>query len=104
MPALDRLHQTVKNALVKDGWTITNDPLVLKLPGRTLMVDLGAEKILLAEKESRQIAVEIKVFGSLSLMADLQQAVGQHTVYRKVLAQHYPQYELYTCDATSGLR
>jgi len=27
MPALDLYHDTVKNALIKDGWTITDDPL-----------------------------------------------------------------------------
>ncbi|MBA4182514.1 MAG: fatty-acid synthase, partial [Acidobacteria bacterium] len=27
MPAKDIYHDTVKNALIKDGWTITHDPL-----------------------------------------------------------------------------
>ena len=30
MPARDIYHNAVKNALVKDGWTITDDPLHLK--------------------------------------------------------------------------
>ncbi|MGH7999083.1 MAG: element excision factor XisH family protein [Brasilonema sp.] len=30
MPVRDRYHQSVKNALIKDGWTITDDPLHLK--------------------------------------------------------------------------
>lgn len=30
MPAFDRFHQAVKNALAKDGWTITHDPLHLR--------------------------------------------------------------------------
>jgi len=30
MPARDVYHNTVKQALIKDGWTITNDPLHLK--------------------------------------------------------------------------
>ncbi|MEB3282115.1 MAG: element excision factor XisH family protein [Lyngbya sp.] len=30
MPAKDFYHDTVKNALIKDGWRITNDPLRLK--------------------------------------------------------------------------
>jgi hypothetical protein len=29
MPAKDIYHETVKNALIKDGWTITDDPLKL---------------------------------------------------------------------------
>jgi XisH protein len=30
MPAKDIYHNCVKNALIKDNWTITNDPLSLK--------------------------------------------------------------------------
>lgn len=29
MPALDQYHLTVRNVLIKDAWTITNDPLTL---------------------------------------------------------------------------
>ena len=29
MPQRDIYHDTVKNALIKDGWTIMHDPLVL---------------------------------------------------------------------------
>ena len=28
MPVKDIYHDTVKNALIKDGWTITHDPLI----------------------------------------------------------------------------
>jgi hypothetical protein len=31
MPAKDIYHDTVKNGLVKDGWTITHDPLRIRL-------------------------------------------------------------------------
>ena len=44
MPAKDFYHDPVKNALVKDGWTITNDPLRLKWGVRELFVDLGLTK------------------------------------------------------------
>jgi len=30
MPARDRYHDQVKSALIKDGWTITQDPLHVK--------------------------------------------------------------------------
>lgn len=29
MPRRDLYHETVKNALIKDGWQITHDPLIL---------------------------------------------------------------------------
>ncbi|MDZ8262468.1 MAG: element excision factor XisH family protein [Nostoc sp. ChiQUE01b] len=30
MPARDRYHENLKNALIKDAWTITDDPFHLK--------------------------------------------------------------------------
>ena len=30
MPALDIYHDAMKNALVKDGWTISHDPFHLR--------------------------------------------------------------------------
>ena len=57
MPARDIYHEAVKNALVKDGWTITHDPLRLRLRrGRNLFVDLGAERLLAAERGTEKIA------------------------------------------------
>ena len=49
--ARDFFHYIVKEALIKDGWTVTNDPLVLlsKVEGG-IETDLGAEKVLIAEK------------------------------------------------------
>ncbi len=46
MPALDLYHDAVKNALLIDGWTITDDPLRLSYGGEDVYVDLGAEKII----------------------------------------------------------
>ena len=63
MPAHDIYHDTVKSALVKDGWTITHDPIRLRLRrGKNLFVDLGAELLLAAERGAEKIAVEIKSF------------------------------------------
>ncbi|NEN94936.1 MAG: xisH family protein [Moorea sp. SIO3I7] len=42
MPAKDIYHDTVKNALIKDGWTITNDPLSLKIGKKDIYIDLAA--------------------------------------------------------------
>src|SRR2546429_105981 len=41
MPALDTYHNVGKNALVKDGWTITHDPLTLTYGQTDVFVDLG---------------------------------------------------------------
>jgi hypothetical protein len=54
MPAKDRYHKAVRHALESDGWTITADPLTLRVGTRDLYVDLGAEKLLAAERGSEK--------------------------------------------------
>lgn len=76
MPARDLYHETVKTALVKDGWVITDDPLQLKIGTRNAAIDLGAEKLIAAERNSTKIAVEIKSFIGASFMSDLEKAWG----------------------------
>jgi XisH protein len=71
MPAKDIYHNAVKNALIQEGWIITNDPLHLKWGQKDMYVDLGAKQLLAAEQGTRKIAVEIKSFVSPSEMADL---------------------------------
>ncbi|HQU85290.1 MAG TPA: XisH family protein [Pyrinomonadaceae bacterium] len=95
MPAKDLLHNCVKNALIKDGWKITDDPFRLKYKGRKLYVDLGAERILAAEKGSDKIAVEIKSFVGASEMNDLENALGQFIFYRAILAETEPERKLF---------
>ncbi len=51
MPRLDAYHETVKRALVNDGWTITHDPLTIKYKRLRWYADLGAEKAFAAEVE-----------------------------------------------------
>ncbi len=95
MPAKDIYHDAAKNALIKDGWTITHDPLRLEWGDKDLYVDLGAERLLAAEKAGQQIAVKIKSFVGASDMADLEKALGQYVVYHDVLAEIEPQRMLY---------
>lgn len=87
MPAKDLYHETVKMALIKDGWTITNDPLKLQWGLRELFVDLGAKKLLAAQKGEQLIAVEIKSFISASPIADLENALGQYIIYSNILEE-----------------
>ena len=72
MPAKDIYHDTVKNALIKDGWTITADPYGLKWGKDDLYVDMAAEKLIVAEKNEKKIAVEVKSFIGRSKMYDFQ--------------------------------
>ena len=85
MPAKDIYHDTVKNALIKDGWIITDDPLILSIGKKDLFIDLGAEKLIAAEKDNQKIAVEIKSFVGHSQVNDLENALGQYILYHEVL-------------------
>jgi len=93
--AKDLYHNHVKNALIKDGWTVTHDPLSLPWGGTNLQVDLAAERLIAAEKGTRKIAVEIKSFISPSPIADLENALGQFRLYRHILRSIQPERELY---------
>jgi len=65
MAAKDIYHDDVRSALVKDGWTITDDPFRLRWGKKDYYVDLGAEELIAAEMPGRRIAVEIKSFLAL---------------------------------------
>ena len=96
MPAKDLYHDNVKNSLVKDDWKITHDPLRIRLArGRNLFVDLGAERLLAAERGTEKIAVEVKSFTRPSNMKDLEEAVGQFVLYAQLLVRYYPEYKLF---------
>lgn len=103
MPARDLYHDAVKNALIKDGWSITHDPFRLSFGGKDMYVDLGAERLMAAEKEGHQIAVEIKSFIGDSEMRDIEQAIGQFVVYRIVLADLEPKRILFIAVADEVL-
>jgi hypothetical protein len=95
MPAKDRFHEVVKIALQKEGWTITDDPLTLRVGLRDVFVDLGAEKLLAAERDGRKIAVEIKSFISQSPVKEWESAIGQYVLYLKILCGLEPDRTLY---------
>ncbi|MEM7595532.1 MAG: element excision factor XisH family protein [Cyanobacteria bacterium P01_A01_bin.83] len=95
MPAKDIFHDNVVNALIKDGWNITNNPLKLQWGNKDLYVDLGAEKLIAAQKDNEKIAVEIKSFIGNSQVADLQQALGQYTLYLDIMEEIDPERILY---------
>lgn len=101
MPARDAFHEPVRRALERDGWTITHDPLRLKLRRRKLYVDLGAERVLAAEKGLRKIAIEIKTFGGPSDVRDLEEAVGQFVLYEHALQREEPERSLYLAVSES---
>ena len=95
MSGKDTIHQAVKQALVKDGWVITHDPLTLEYEEVQVFVDLGAERVIAAEKAGEKIAVEVKSFLGPSLIRDIELALGQYVLYLSLLRKTDPDRRLY---------
>lgn len=95
MPASDTIHDAVKNALVKDGWTITDDPFVITFLEVRLFADLGAEAPIGALRADQRIVVEAKSFRGPSLIHDLEVALGQYLLYRAFLEEIASECNLY---------
>ncbi|MBN3922408.1 element excision factor XisH family protein [Nostoc sp. NMS4] len=95
MSAKDAFHTVVKTALEKDGWLITHDPYTIQAGTLELYIDLGAEKVIAAEKQGQKIAVEIKSFLSPSKITELYAALGQFIIYRIALQKKEANRTLY---------
>jgi hypothetical protein len=93
MSMRDTFHNAVRQALEKDGWIITDDPLRIQVEEVELLVDLGAERLLAAEKSGEKIAVEIKNFLQPSAISEFHSSLGQFLNYQEAL-------ELYDSDRT----
>ena len=101
MPAKDIYHDTVKRALEKDGWTITHDPFPLQIGKKRLSADLGAERLISAERGLQRIVVEVKSFVGQSDVKDLEQALGQYVLYRQILNEMGVERSLYLAVSQS---
>ncbi|HYW19879.1 MAG TPA: XisH family protein [Nodularia sp. (in: cyanobacteria)] len=95
MPAKDIFHDAVRLALEKDSWSITHDPLSMTIDGIEFYIDVGAERLLAAEKEGHKIAVEVKSFLGKSEISEFHTALGQTLNYRSVLRKKQPERVLY---------
>ena len=95
MSAKDHFHQAVKTGLIKDGWTITHDPLYLNFDNARVQVDLAGEQLIAAEQGIKKIAVEIKSFLAASTIYEFYLAVGQCFSYKIALRAQQPERQLY---------
>jgi hypothetical protein len=93
--ARDLIHDAVKNALIKDGWTILADPFRIEYEEFSLAADLAAEHPFAIEKHGQKVVVEIKSFAGRSFVKELQQALGQYEMYADFIELTTPEYELY---------
>ncbi len=108
MAPRDVTHPFIKQALIKEGWEITDDPYVISYGERFLFIDLAARldtlngnkgRFIGARRGSRRIAIEIKESRSKSAIADLEQAIGQYVLYQILLKQVDPGRDLYLAIA-----
>ncbi|MEG4288146.1 XisH family protein [Microcoleus sp. C2C3] len=95
MAARDLFHESVKIALQKENWVITDDPLKVETGGAKFEIDLGAERLLAAQRGEEKIAVEIKTFLGDSPITDYHAALGQFLNYRLALELKEPDRKLY---------
>jgi len=95
MAARDLFHESVKIALQKENWVITDDPLKVETGGAKFEIDLGAERLLGAQRAGEKIAVEIKTFLGDSPITDYHAALGQFLNYRLALEFKEPDRKLY---------
>lgn len=93
--AKDLFHNAVRRALEKQGWRITHDPLELEVGEVNIKIDLGAERLLGAERAGAKIAVEIKSFISTSAISDFHTALGQCLNYQLMLELNDSQRQLF---------
>jgi XisH protein len=83
--ARDLFHGAVCAALQKENWVITDDPLRVEAGGSKFEIDLGAERLLAAERGDEKIAVEIKTFLGDSPISDYHTTLGQMLNYQLAL-------------------
>lgn len=90
MPRRDIYHYEIRRAIEKDGWIVTDDPMQITWEEKDYSPDLGAERILAAQKGSEKIAIEIKSFIGQNFSFDFYEAMGQYDSYYFALADLEP--------------
>ena len=95
MSARDKIHNIVKQAIIKDGWIITHDPFTIAYGDDTVFADLAAERPFTAERDGEKIIVEVKSFIGRSSIQDFKTALGQYMLYLPAIRKLVPEYKLY---------
>lgn len=93
--ARDLFPNVVKESLQSEGWTITHDPFPIDYGEVQLQIDLGAECVLAAQRDTKKNAVEVKSFTKPSAISEFHTAVGQYFNYRYALRIKEPERTLY---------
>ena len=103
--AKDTIHYAIKDALVNDGWSVTNDPFTINLVEDDTFFDIN----LAAEKASATVfqnqsmlAIEIKSFAGASIIHAFHEALGQFLNYRAALDEQNLDFELFLAISVRG--
>ncbi len=92
MPAKDRYHDTVKRALIKEGWIIEDEQFTLTVGQRNLWIDIQASR----GEPQLIILVEVKELADVdSAVEALANALGKFELYRLALRASNLDYPLY---------
>lgn len=75
----------MRHALEKAGWTVTDDPYLIKQGVISMYIDLGAERLLAATNGQEKIAIEVKCFTQPSYVAEFHTALGRFINYKLAL-------------------
>jgi hypothetical protein len=92
--AKDKFHGQVKQALIREQWTVTEN-FQISFGGKRLEIDFGAERLIFADRGLEKIAIEVKSFLNPSPMTDFHNAVGQFLNYQVALRRQEPDRMLY---------
>jgi hypothetical protein len=65
MPAKDLYHEAVKNALIKDGWTITADPFPLNMKMLNCIQTWRSRNFFPKNKDNVKLSLKLKAFSAL---------------------------------------
>lgn len=95
MARRDIHHHLVRSALEGEGWKVTDDPFFVKIGRKSAEIDPGAERIILAERTTEKIAVEVKSFVGTSIITEFYKALGQFLMYQRALQTSEPDRVLY---------
>ena len=94
--AKDLFHQNAREALEKEGWEISADPLRIYISKKDYFeIDLAAENVFMAKKGQEKIAVEVKSFIRKSFISAFHEAMGQYLDYKSALADEEPDRIIY---------
>lgn len=92
--ALNKIHNAVKNALIKDVWEITAENFQFQFMDLELDGDLEAQKIF-ADERIENIYIVIKDFFGASILSDFETAFGKFVLLKTVYSEIKSDFKTY---------